>query len=117
MKYLKTFEKSIQNYQGSCWKVTSKRPDFFIALDKIGVPKDIRDWLDEKTLRVNFIKNDIVIIHKKDIKNDRYYWTWAELQSAENMIEYYKTYYNYHGEVKATPEEIELWNDLNKYNL
>lgn len=113
MKYLRLFEELEPD---SVWKVSTKNPNFVIALNKIGVPQDTIDWYKEKC-DPKYVKNDVVIIYKKDFSGHGSYWTWAEIRPEENMLNYYKNAYKYKGQISATSEEIEFWNTTNKYNL
>jgi hypothetical protein len=121
MKYIKEYYD--YNAYGKKWKLSLKEPDFFVCLKKVGMPEDkILYWkaLYKFGTFWNYLKGKHVeyIILQQSPKN---YFTWSSFQPYSLQDD---ASYEYMGELKATPEEIEEWIEeeeakemAKKYNL
>lgn len=140
MKYIKTFEANLSDdidrsqpeyylrrfkifeSKRINWVVPLKMPDFIICLKKIGMnDKDINRW-------VRLYKNDVftedgrypdreTITIDKDLEYNSYTWFWYPITKSDE-------YHDFRGKLECTPEEIqeyydeiEMRNNIKKYNL
>ena len=121
MKYIKEY--SEYDERGSKWKIPLKEPDFFICLRKVKMSEEIFERWKNLYRHKIFLKDNYSLDKNYIIlqQSPTGYFTWSpyELYSTRNDYSY-----KYKGELKATPEEIQDWNEeqeakeiAKKYNL
>lgn len=113
--------------RGQMWKIPLKKPDFYICLDKVEMPKDQQTFWKRSLDNGMFVKDinrkiDDSITHMILQRSFTGYFTWSRCDKywtdGDNAS------YRYMGEMKVTPEEIDEYNyqiemekDAKKYNL
>ena len=120
MKHIKEYYD--YDVYGKKWKVSLKDPNFFICLRKAGMTEEKIDYwkvlYKTKTFWKHYNENAEYIILQQSPKG---YFTWSALEPFSLQDD---ASYDYMGELKATPKEIEEWIEeqeakepAKKYNL
>lgn len=139
MNYIKTFEKLVEPYPAKCWKINSNHSidKFLTGLDKIGL-KDkfyvnwgVDDINDFSNLNLRKLKGESVYLLEVRspymLPPDNDYFFYNSIEDVESdLVDNF--HYKQTGsigfmhlidceEVDVTDEEVELFKDVNKYNL
>lgn len=123
-------DKNIEEKPGKYyWKIKADDLDIIYAsLEKLGAPKKIFNDIQLSKRRGLFGKNHFIEVwHNENFKSENqntwlsYDWDWREWAHDKKLKGFedqrYKFGYKYMGVVKITPEEMEFYTAMNKYNL
>ena len=118
MKYIKTFDSIQPNAKQTYWKIRADSPYLETSLYKLNLPdKQIKYILNNEVISSG--KYEYIYIPDANINlNVWNSWGSHDYNENKNGYQWYDDKeYIYLGELEVTPEDIELFKLVNKYNI